>query len=75
MGHYMIKYLSEIFTLQEDQTIDGKVSKEGEILIKYEYLSLMKAETNCYWKYHEKSEFHNINPYHCSYIYRGVSYK
>ena len=42
MGYYVIKYLSEPFTLQEDQTTYGQVSKVGELVVKYEYLSLIK---------------------------------
>ena len=42
MGHYGINYLSGPYTLQEDQTTDGKVSKAGEPLVKAEYLNLTK---------------------------------
>ena len=52
MGLNVIKYLSESYTLQEDQTAYGQVSKAGEPLIKSEYLSLMKAKTNWYWQQH-----------------------
>ena len=41
-----MKYLSEPYTLQLDQTKYGKVSKEGEIVVKSEYLSIMKAKTS-----------------------------
>ena len=44
MGYYAIKYLSEIYTLQEDQTTYGQVSKAVDILVKTEYLSIMKAK-------------------------------
>ena len=46
IGYYVMKYLSEPYTLQLDQTKYGKVSKEGEIVVKSEYLSIMKAKTS-----------------------------
>ena len=46
MGYYVIKYLPEIYILQEDQTICGQVSNADELVVKYEYLSVMKAKKN-----------------------------
>ena len=34
MGYYMIKYLSQPYTLKEDQTIYGQISKAGEPVVK-----------------------------------------
>ena len=34
MGYYLIKYLSEPYTLKEDQTIDGQVSKADKPVVK-----------------------------------------
>ena len=34
MGYYVIKYLSETYTLQEDQTRYGKVSKASKLVVK-----------------------------------------
>ena len=48
MGYYVINYLSETYKLQEDQTKYGQVSKSDKLVVKYEYLSLMKK--NWYWK-------------------------
>ena len=44
MRYSVIKYLSETYTLQEDQTTDGEVSKTGELVFKAEYLSVMKEK-------------------------------
>ena len=46
MGYYLINYISEPCTLQEDQTTYGKVSKAGEIVVEYKYLSVVKSKTN-----------------------------
>ena len=46
MIYYVIQYLSEPYTLREDQAIDVKVSKTGAIVVKDEYLSSMKSKTN-----------------------------
>ena len=50
MGYYVINYLSETYKLQEDQIKYGQVSKSDKLVVKYEYLSLMKSKTHWYWK-------------------------
>ena len=52
MGYDVIMYPYETYTLQEDQTTYGKVSQSGELVVKYEYLSLMEENTNWYWQHH-----------------------
>ena len=44
MDCYVIKYLSEPYTLKEDQTTDVQLSKPGENLVKAEYLSTTKSK-------------------------------
>ena len=44
---YGIKYLSEVFTLQEDKTIDGQVSKYSELAVWEIYFS--EIQTNKKW--------------------------
>ena len=56
MGYYVIEYLSEPYTLQEDQTIYGKLMSAGELLVISEYLSIMKPEKNWHWKQHGKNQ-------------------
>ena len=34
IGYYVIKFLSEYYTLQEDPTSDEQISPDGEILVK-----------------------------------------
>ena len=46
MGYYMMKYISEPYTLQEDRTTYGQVSKAVQLVHKSEYLSINKAKTN-----------------------------
>ena len=75
MFYYVIKYLSEIYTLQEYQTISGKVSKSGEPVVKSEYISILESKTNWYFQQLTETEFHNINRYHFSYMSIGVRYK
>ena len=74
MGYYVIKYPYEPYIAQEDQTTDGPVSKAGEILVKAEYLSLMRAKILVLETAWNLSECHNINLYHCSSMCRGSSY-
>ena len=44
MGYYDMKYVSDPFTLQDDITGYGMVSKEGELVVKSEYPSIMKEK-------------------------------
>ena len=48
MGYYVIRYVSDIFTQQEDTTIDSQVSKYGKLAVKSKYLSEMKFKN--YWE-------------------------
>ena len=49
MGYYVIKFLSEYYSLQEDTTCNGKISKVGDLFFKSQYMSCMKYNTNRYW--------------------------
>ena len=44
LGYYVVKYVSDNFTLQEDITNDGKVSNPGELLVKAKYPIIMKEK-------------------------------
>ena len=50
IGYYVVKLLSEPYMLKDDKTVDNKVIKSGELTVKKEYLSIIKANTNWYWK-------------------------
>ena len=53
---YGIKYLSEVFTLQEDKTIDGQVSKYSELAVWEIYFSEIQTNKKWYWwqeKHHQ----------------------
>ena len=47
---YVIKFLSEVYTLQNNTTIDGKVISSGELVVKSKYLFFMQENTNWYCK-------------------------
>ena len=47
---YIIKFLSETYTLQNNTTIYGKVLSTGELVVKAKYLLSMQENTNWYWK-------------------------
>ena len=49
MGYYLIKFLSEAYTLQDDTKCNGQIISAGEIFVKAQYLSCMKENTNCHW--------------------------
>ena len=42
MGYYVIKFVSEAYTSQEDTTYDGQISTSGKLVVKAQYLICMK---------------------------------
>ena len=48
MGYYVVKLLSEPYNSQDGKTVDKQFTKAGELIVKAEYLSTMKTNTNCY---------------------------
>ena len=50
MGYYVVKLLSEPVTLQDYKTVHNKFIKAGELIVKVEYLSMIKSNTKWYWQ-------------------------
>ena len=50
MAYYVVKFLSEPYMLQDNKIVDKQVIMAGELIVKSEYLSIMKANTNWYWQ-------------------------
>ena len=49
-GLYVIQFISEAYTLQNNTTIYGQVISDGELFIKAQYLCSMQENTTWYWK-------------------------
>ena len=49
-GYYVIKFISEAYTLQNNTKIDGKMISAGELVIKAQYLCSSQEKTNWYWE-------------------------
>ena len=49
-GWYVIKFLLEAYTLQNNTTIDGQVISDRELVVKAQYLLSIQQNTNWYWK-------------------------
>ena len=58
MGYYVIKFLSESYTLQEGTTYSGRISTSGELYVKSQYVNFMQYNTRWYWE--EPQEQKNI---------------
>ena len=50
MGYYVIKFVSETYTLQYDNTFNEKIISAGELVLKALCLSCIQENTNCYWE-------------------------
>ena len=51
-GYYVIKFISESYTLQNNTKIYGKNITAGELVVKVQYLCYMQESNNCYWNQH-----------------------
>ena len=49
-GFYVIKFLSDAYTLQNNTTIYRQVVSAGKLIVKAKYLCSIQEKTNCYWK-------------------------
>ena len=47
-------FTSEAYTLQDNKTIDGKITTAGKLVVKSQYLCSMKVYTNFYWNQQPK---------------------
>ena len=55
MVYYVIKFVSEAYTLQEYITPDRQISTAGGLVFKVHYLRCMQENKMCYWeKKHQK---------------------
>ena len=48
--YYVVNYVSEAYTLQENTPYYGKTNTTGKLVVKAQYLSCMRAKTKWYWK-------------------------
>ena len=49
-GLYVIQFVSEAYTLQNNTTISGQVISSGELVVKAQYIFSMQENNNCYLK-------------------------
>ena len=50
MGYYVIKFISEAYTLQEETTCDRKLILAGELFFKAQYIIYIQDNTKWYWE-------------------------
>ena len=62
MGYYVDKFLPEPYILQDDKTFDRQCIKAGQLIVKAEYLGLIKTSKNWYWQQLENKESITISP-------------
>ena len=48
MGYYVIKFISEAYTLQQETTCHGKIGTAGELVLKLKYIKCMQFNTKWY---------------------------
>ena len=55
MVYYVIKFVSEEYTLQYDTTCNRKIISDGELVVKAHYIRCMQENINYYW-YHKNQQ-------------------
>ena len=50
MVYYVVKFLSEQYMLQYYKTVNKQVIKVGELILKAEYIIIMKSRKTWYWQ-------------------------
>ena len=56
MGYYVIKFVSEAYTLQDDTEHGGKISSADEVVVKAQYLRCMQENTNWYLEHRQQKQ-------------------
>ena len=46
MGYYVIKFVSDSYTLQEDTTYNGQIISDVELVVKSQHLRCTQENTN-----------------------------
>ena len=50
-------FKSEVYTLQDNTTIDGQIITAGGLVVKEKYLCSIQVDTNCYYNQHPQQHF------------------
>ena len=48
-GYYVIKFISEAYTMKNNTTIEGKMISSGELVVREQYIFSLQENTNWYW--------------------------
>ena len=57
---YVIMFILEAYTLQDNTTIDGKIITSGGLVVKAQYICSMQVDTNWYWNQHSQQHFVSV---------------
>ena len=49
MEYYVIKFMSEAYTLHKETDWNLKMNSSGELVVKYQYMKCMQDNTDWYW--------------------------
>ena len=81
MGYYVIKFISEPYTLQEEKMHYEQISTTGELVVKAQYMNCIQDNTKWYWeqKHNRKIYFPHtqncISMLGCHYGHRSKKYQ
>ena len=63
MGYYVFKFLPEQYILQDNKIVEKQAIKADELVVKSEYISMMKTNKYWYWQQLKNKEIFIIATY------------
>ena len=60
MGYYVIKFISEAYTLHKETDCKVKINSSGELVVKDQYMNYMQDNKDGYWEQSQQQD--NIIP-------------
>ena len=70
MGYYLIKFVSEAYTLQDDTTCDVKTSSAGKLVFKSQYIICMVGKEKLVLVVETAATSHHCsNVHYCTSMY------
>ena len=64
--YYLIKFVSETYTIHEETMCNGKICTSGEIFFKAQYMNCMQDNTKWYWERKKTEQYNCSHTHNCT---------
>ena len=72
MVYYVIKFITESYTIQEETMYNGQISNYDELVVKNQYMNCMQYKMKFFWE-HKPQQNNTIFPHAQLYIHAWMS--